>query len=90
MFSFILMFLFSVLLIFYGFVGLFKKDWIWRLRSFSARLEGKDELKRSEEHTMKINRMGNMMAIAALLLGSLGFVMNLITLIIYLNPDIGF
>lgn len=88
MFNFILMFFFSIWLIAYGYIALFKKEWIWKLRSFSARLEGKDGLKRDDEHIAKINRMGNLMAILSLILGLIGFVMNLITLIIYLNPVI--
>lgn len=90
MFSFILMFLFSIWLITYGLIALFKKDWIWKIRSFSAGLEGKSDLKRDEAQTGKINRIGNMMAIIALILGIIGFVMNLITMMIYLNPTIGF
>lgn len=90
MFSFVLMFFFSIWLIAYGLIALFKKDWIWKLRSFSAGLEGKSNLKRDEAHTERINRMGNMMAIIALILGIIGFAMNLITLMIYLNPEIGF
>jgi hypothetical protein len=81
------MFLFSVLLMAYGFIALFKKEWIWKLRSFSARLEGRDNFKRDEEHTAKINHMGNMMAIAALILGFIAFVMNIATVWIMLNPN---
>jgi hypothetical protein len=87
MLSFILMFLFSIWLIAYGLIALFKKDWIWKIRSFSAGLEGKGDLKRDEVHTEKINRMGNTMAIISLVLGIIGFVMNIATLIIFLNPQ---
>lgn len=88
MFSFILMFSFSIILMAYGFVALFKRDWIWKVRVFSARLEGKGDLKRDEISSARINRMVNVMAVAALILGIISFVMNVATLVIYLTPEI--
>lgn len=87
MFGSLTMLFFSVVLIAYGFIALFKKDWIWKIRAFSARLEGKEVAKRDDEDIAKINRMGNMMAIAALILGLISFVMNIMTLVILLNPQ---
>lgn len=65
-----------VLLIVYGWAALFKKDLIWKLRSWSARLEGKD-LKRDDRVT-SVNRMGNLMGGLALLLGIVGLVLNVL------------
>jgi hypothetical protein len=74
--QYLLMFAFSLYLISYGLIALFKKEWIWKLREFSARVERKDKFKRDEDHIGKIDRMGNIMAIIALTLGVIGFVMN--------------
>lgn len=80
--QFIIMFAFSFYLIGYGLIALFKKDWIWKLRNFSARVEGKDKIKRDETDVAKIDRMGNVMAIIALVLGITGVVMNIMLMVI--------
>ena len=64
----------SILLIAYGFIALFKKDWIWKVREFSARLEGKGHLKR--DGSGSVNILGNLMGVLAILLGMLGLVTN--------------
>lgn len=74
MLQFIIMISLSLLLIAYGFIALFKKDWIWKVREFSARLEGKGHLKR--EGTSTVDILGNMMGILAILLGLLGLITN--------------
>jgi hypothetical protein len=76
MMIYISMFVFSLYLIAYGWIALFKKDWIWKLRDFSARIERKEKLKRDTEHTARIERMGNAMALLSLVLGITGFIMN--------------
>lgn len=76
------MFVFSLYLIAYGLIALFKKEWIWKLREFSAWIEGKEKLKRDTEHTARIDRMGNQLAVVSLLLGVTGFVMNVMLLVI--------
>ena len=74
MLQFVFMISLSVLLIAYGFIAIFKKDWIWKVREFSARLEGKGNLKR--EGTSNVNMLGNIMGVLAILLGALGLVTN--------------
>ena len=65
---------FSIFLVAYGLIVLFKKDWIWKVREFSARIEGKGQSKR--DNASNINTMGNIMAVFALILGILGIAMN--------------
>jgi hypothetical protein len=89
MLSFILMLGFSVYLMAYGFIALFKKDFLWKLRSFSAKVEGKSGEKRDEATVANMNRMGNMMGIAALVLGAIGFVLALAAMVIYMQSQAG-
>ena len=76
----ILMIAFCIILVAYGLVALFKKDWIWKVREFSARLEGKGNIKREEGTS--IETMGNAMAIAALLMGLVGIATNVAMLVL--------
>lgn len=87
--GFILMIGFSLLSMAYGFVALFKKDWLWKLRGFSASVEGKGGKKRDEDSIAQMNRMGNVMGIIALILGAIGFFMSIATLYIYLQTQAG-
>ena len=87
--SFILMIVISLGSMTYGFVALFKKDWLWKLRGFSASVEGKSGQKRDEESIAQMNRMGNLMGIIALILGAIGFFMSIATLYIYMQTQAG-
>jgi hypothetical protein len=75
-----IMFAMSLLLIAYGVVALFKKDWIWRVREFSARIEGKENLKRDEYQS--INQLGNGMAVISLIAGVTLFAMNIAMMVL--------
>lgn len=74
MLQFMIMIGFSVILVAYGLIALFKKDWIWKVREFSARLEGKGQSKR--DAGSNLDTMGNIMGVFALVLGILGIIMN--------------
>ena len=75
-----IMFAMSLLLIAYGVVALFKKDWIWRVREFSARIEGKENLKRDEYQS--IHQLGNGMAVISLIAGVTLFAMNIAMMVL--------
>jgi hypothetical protein len=87
--SFILMMVFSLGSMAYGFVALFKKDWLWKLRGFSASVEGKGGVKRDEDRVASMNRIGNVMGVIALLLGAAGFILTLAVMYIYLQAQAG-
>jgi hypothetical protein len=89
MLSFILMIGFSVYLMAYGFIALFKKDFLWKLRGFSAKIEGKSGEKRDEVTVAKMNRMGNIMGTLALILGAIGFLLSLAAMVIYMQAQAG-
>lgn len=89
MLGYILMIGFSVYLMAYGFIALFKKDLLWKIRGFSAKIEGKSGEKRDEETTAKMNRMGNIMGGLALILGALGFILSVATMVIYMQAQAG-
>jgi hypothetical protein len=89
MLSFIVMIGFSVYLMAYGFIALFKKDLLWKIRGFSAKIEGKAGEKRDEETTANLNRMGNIMGTLALILGIVGFIVSLAAIVIYMQAQAG-
>jgi hypothetical protein len=89
MLGFILMLVFSLGSMAYGFVALFRKDLLWKLRGFSASVEGKGGTKRDEETMEQMNRMGNVMGTIALLLGMIGFIMSLAVMYIYFQMQAG-
>lgn len=78
MFSFILMILFSVYLASYGYIALFKKEWLFKLNAYVTG----DKYKRHDQASS--NRMRTILATAALILGVIGLVMSVIILGIYM------
>ena len=89
MLSFILMIGFSIYLMAYGFIALFKRDLLWKIRNFSARVEGKGSEKRDAENMENLNRMSKIMGTLALVLGAVGFIMSLAVMFIYLQAQGG-
>lgn len=75
-----IMLLFCLYLVAYGYMALFKKEWIWKVRNFSARLEGKGKVK-PDERAQSVNKMGNILGALALILGIIGVVMNIALLV---------
>ena len=86
--SFLLMLGFSLYLAGYGFIALFRKEWLLKIRAFSARLEGKGNIK-NEELIDDGNSARNMMAIAALVLGVLGVILSIAFFVIYVQAQSG-
>lgn len=79
---------FSLYLASYGFVALFKQEWLTKLRAFSARVEGKSDIENSD----LMNNIGiarRVMAVLALVLGIAGLVMSIIMLVLYIQAQGG-
>lgn len=88
MFSFILMIGFSISLMSYGFIALFKSEWLMKLRSFSAQIEGKSEQKHDNVNE-NLATARKIMAIFALVLGTIGLIVTLATIFVYLQAQSG-
>ena len=67
---------FSIYLIVYGFIALFKKEWIWKLRNLSSAMESKDKLK-NQTGTEDGPRKVNYLAVLSLILGIISLLMNI-------------
>ena len=89
MLSFVLMIGFSLYLMAYGFIALFKKDWIWKLRSVSARVEGKTNSKRDEESASRMNQIGNVLGTIALVAGIIALALSLASIMLFFQADAG-
>lgn len=89
MLSFLPMIAFSLFLMTYGYIALFKKDLLWKLRGFSAKVEGKAEAKRDADSVASMNRMSKIMGTLALILGALGFFLSLAVMYIYFQAQAG-
>lgn len=87
MLSFILMIAFSLYLAGYGFIALFKKDWLLKIRAMSARLEGKNL--KNEELIADGSTARTAMAIIALVLGIIGLVMSVMTIVVFMQAQSG-
>lgn len=74
--SFLFMLGFSLYLAGYGFIALFKKDWLLKIRAFSARLEGKGNIK-NEDLINDSNTARDAMAMAALASGVIGILLSI-------------
>lgn len=88
MFSIILMIIFSGCVASYGYIGLFKQEWLMNLRSMSAKVEGKDGFKH-DELSPNITQARKIMAIAALVLGILGILVSVATLFVFFQAQAG-
>lgn len=69
---------FSLYLIGYGFIALFKKEWIQKLRSASSQTEGREKLKNDD------SLRKNWLAILSLVFGFISLLMN-IAMIVLMN-----
>ncbi|MEM9951765.1 MAG: hypothetical protein AAFV93_05540 [Chloroflexota bacterium] len=86
--SFLFMFGFSLYLAGYGFIALFKKEWLLKIRAFSARLEGKGNIK-SDELINDGNTARDAMAVIALAFGVIGIVLSIAFFVIYVQAQSG-
>ncbi len=88
MLTFILMIGFSLYLAAYGFVALFKQEWLMKVRAFSARIEGKGDLKH-EDLIESVGQARKIMAVLALIFGIIGFIMSVMVLVIAVQASSG-
>jgi|GEM_PF-4521736 len=88
MLQFLIMIGFSLYLAAYGFVALFKQEWLMKVRAFSARVEGKGDIKH-DDLTNNIGMARRVMAVLALLLGVAGLVMSVIMMVVYFQAQSG-
>jgi len=88
MFTFILMIGFSIYLAAYGFVALFKQEWLMKVRAFSARIEGKGDLKH-EDLIESVGQARKIMAVLALVFGVIGVIMSIMVLVIAIQASSG-
>lgn len=88
MVSFILMIVFSLCVMLYGFSALFKPQWLMNVRAFSAKIEGKEGHKH-DELSSNLTQARKVMAIVALVLGVLGLVVSIASLYIYFQAQAG-
>lgn len=89
MLSFLPMIAFSILLMAYGYIALFKKDLLWKIRGISAKVEGKSGEKRDSSTLANMNRMSNIMGTLSLILGAIGFFLTLAVMYIYFQTQAG-
>ena len=88
MLTFILMIAFSLYLAGYGFVALFKQEWLMKVRALSARIEGKGDLKH-EDLNASVGMARKIMAILSLIFGVIGLAMSVMVLIIAIQASSG-
>lgn len=88
MLTYIFMIAFSLYLTAYGFIALFKQEWLMKIRAFSARIEGKGDVKH-EDLQNNVGAARKMMAAASLVLGLIGVVLSVMMLIIAIQAQSG-
>ncbi|MGJ3237751.1 MAG: hypothetical protein ACFE0Q_03495 [Anaerolineae bacterium] len=88
MFSFIIMMAFSLYLAGYGYIALFKQEWLMNVRAFSAKVEGKGELKH-EDLTETVGQARRIMAVISLMLGVIGLVLSVMMIVLYIQAQNG-
>lgn len=85
MLSFLVMIGLSLSLTGYGYVALFKKEWLMKLRAFSAQVEGKEK----NELTNTLSQARKIMAILALVLGVVGLIITIASIFVYFQVQSG-
>lgn len=88
MLTFIFMIAFSLYLGGYGFIALFKPEWLMKIRSLSAKIEGKGDLKH-EDIQANVGQARKIMAIASLIFGLIGLIISIATMVIYIQAQSG-
>ncbi|MGB7338921.1 MAG: hypothetical protein WBC91_08525 [Phototrophicaceae bacterium] len=87
MLSFLLMIAFSLYLTGYGFIALFKKEWLLKIRAMSARLEGKNL--KNEDLITDGSTARTIMAVLALTLGIIGVIVSIMTVVVFMQAQGG-
>ncbi len=87
MLSFLLMIAFSLYLTGYGFIALFKKEWLLKIRAMSARLEGKNL--KNEDLITDGSTARTIMAVLALTLGIIGVIVSIMAVVVFMQAQGG-